>query len=361
MTHPFLPDRPVDEQRSHAELARGGIPLRAQRRIHELHHSARPITTSTLSTSETVVARATGLTPISQVMGSSVFHVGFRGFATWAGGELVPLTAAYDRARALALSRMQQEGAAARRALVIDTRFLGRGYAWGEDLIEFTAVGTAVRIDGQPPPPLPALTLLTADELYKLHRAGYWPVAIAMGNCFFYARHADCVSEGQLVLLRAPRPHERLAGGARSRGAPLRAFAAHFGAHGVVGVKVERNARDHEYESNDRSHTAFSLDLVVMGTAVVRRGDGPHKGAEPLPARPSSSISAIGPVRYGKHGVGKSWPTKPSPGPAPGAPQHAAERIQRMRGAQGQRFFTSDLSVKEFLLVREAGFECAGS
>ena len=32
-----------------------------------------------------------------------------------------------------------------------------------------------------------------------------------------------------------------------------------------------------------------------------------------------------------------------------------------MRGAQGQpRFFTSDLSVKEFLLVREAGFECAG-
>src|SRR5450432_4307838 len=41
-------------------------------------------------------------------------------------------------------------------------------------------------------------------------------------------------------------------------------------------------------------------------------------------------------------------------------PQHASERIQRMRGPQGQRFFTSDLSVKEFLLVREAGFECAG-
>ncbi|HEY8072629.1 MAG TPA: YbjQ family protein, partial [Labilithrix sp.] len=43
-------------------------------------------------------------------------------------------------------------------------------------------------------------------------------------------------------------------------------------------------------------------------------------------------------------------------------PQHAAERIQRMRGATpgGQRFFTSDLSVKEFLLVREAGFDCLG-
>jgi hypothetical protein len=41
-------------------------------------------------------------------------------------------------------------------------------------------------------------------------------------------------------------------------------------------------------------------------------------------------------------------------------PQHAIERIQRMRGAQGQRFFTSDLSVKEYLLIRESGFEAAG-
>jgi uncharacterized protein YbjQ (UPF0145 family) len=41
-------------------------------------------------------------------------------------------------------------------------------------------------------------------------------------------------------------------------------------------------------------------------------------------------------------------------------PQHALERIQGMRGAQGQRFFTSDLSVKEYLLIRESGFEAAG-
>jgi uncharacterized protein YbjQ (UPF0145 family) len=31
---------------------------------------------------------------------------------------------------------------------------------------------------------------MTADELWKVHLAGYWPVAIAMGNCFWYARHA---------------------------------------------------------------------------------------------------------------------------------------------------------------------------
>src|SRR3954454_9699218 len=38
-------------------------------------------------------------------------------------------------------------------------------------------------------------------------------------------------------------------------------------------------------------------------------------------------------------------------------PQHARERLQDMRSKQ---LFTSDLSVSEFLLVREAGFDPLG-
>jgi len=38
-------------------------------------------------------------------------------------------------------------------------------------------------------------------------------------------------------------------------------------------------------------------------------------------------------------------------------PEHARERLERMRGG---KLFTSDLSVNEFLLVKEAGFEPAG-
>jgi uncharacterized protein YbjQ (UPF0145 family) len=297
LTHPFLPDRPVNEAMSQHQLSQGGLPLRAQRRIHELNASGRPVFTSTLSTSETVVARATGLSPISQVMGSSIFHVGFRGYTSWTGGELTALTLAYDRARALALSRMQAEAHQLGAHLVIDTRFLGKGYDWGEDLIEFTAVGTAVRLDGQPPPPLPALTLLKADELYKLHKAGYWPVAIAMGNCFFYARHADCVSEGSYFSSELP-VHTQASQLARDLAVQrFRAFAAHFGANGVVGVKIERHARDHEYESGGSRHTAFSLDLVMMGTAVVRRGQ-----PEPPPRPPVVVDLRDSPSRFGKHG-----------------------------------------------------------
>ena len=264
-----LPDRPVDERQSLAHLAQGGLPLRAQRRIYEHTHAPRPVFTSTLSTNEMVIAKATGITPVSQVMGSSIFHAGYSTYYTWGGGELVNLTAAYERARSLALSRMEQEARMLGAHLVVDTRFVGRGYDWAEDLIELTAIGTAVRIDGQPPAP-PALTLLKVDELYKLHRAGYWPVGIALGNCFWYVRHADCQSDGSWFSSELPM-HTQASQAARNLAVMrFRAFAAHFKADGVVGVRVHRHAHDHQ---EDDGHTHFSVDMMVSGTAVVRRGN----------------------------------------------------------------------------------------
>ncbi|MCW5823027.1 MAG: heavy metal-binding domain-containing protein [Cyanobacteria bacterium TGS_CYA1] len=42
-------------------------------------------------------------------------------------------------------------------------------------------------------------------------------------------------------------------------------------------------------------------------------------------------------------------------------PEHAHERLKHMKGTGGKRvLFTSDLSVNEFLLIKEAGFEPAG-
>jgi uncharacterized protein YbjQ (UPF0145 family) len=271
MTRPFLPDRPVDERQSLAFLEQGGLPIRAQRRIYELTHSERPIFTSTLNVSETVVARATGLTAISQVMGSSVFHVGYVGYSSWGGGELEPLTNAHMNARSSALGRMRQEAMMLGAHLVLDVKFEGRGYEWASDLLEITAVGTAVRIDGAPPTQDPVLTMLEADQLYKLHRTGYWPVGIALGGCFYYSRHTDCYSEGSYFSSELT-SHSAAVVEARDLAiGRFRAFAKHFKADGVVGTRVHRHGRDHEYEVNDRSHTAFSYEIMVAGTAIVRK------------------------------------------------------------------------------------------
>src|SRR5579872_2316803 len=45
----------------------------------------------------------------------------------------------------------------------------------------------------------------------------------------------------------------------------------------------------------------------------------------------------------------------------PDLPQHARERLGQMSGQGGKRgMFTSDLTVNEFLLVKEAGFDPMG-
>src|SRR5215469_6505244 len=44
----------------------------------------------------------------------------------------------------------------------------------------------------------------------------------------------------------------------------------------------------------------------------------------------------------------------------PQLPQRALERLEQTREPSGRRLFTSDLSVNEFLLVKEAGFDPVG-
>jgi uncharacterized protein YbjQ (UPF0145 family) len=273
VTRPFLADRPVDQDQDRASVERGGLPLRAQRRIHELNASQRPLFTSTLTPAETIVCRQNGMEAVSQVMGASVYHVGWRGLWASGGGELKTVTAAYENARQLALSRMQQEAALLHAHAVVGVKVDEKGSGVSEDLVEFSAVGTAVRIAGMAPAQYPALTLMEADELYKLHGAGYWPVGIALGNCFWYEPHADCASEGTywsselLTHARASRASRDLAV------ARFREFSRRLGGEAVVGVKIHRRGRDREYESNNTSHVAFWIEILLLGTTVVRRGD----------------------------------------------------------------------------------------
>jgi uncharacterized protein YbjQ (UPF0145 family) len=90
-----------------------------------------------------------------------------------------------------------------------------------------------------------------------------------MGNCFWYEPHADCAGEGSWYSQELP-THTRAAVSARDLAVGrFRQFAAHFKADGVVGVRAVRRARDHEYNG----HTIFHIEMVLMGTAVVRRAD----------------------------------------------------------------------------------------
>ena len=58
-------------------LERGELPLRAQQRLGEIGKTG-GIFTSDLSVGEFALAHAIGLRPLAQVMGSSIYHVGWQ-------------------------------------------------------------------------------------------------------------------------------------------------------------------------------------------------------------------------------------------------------------------------------------------
>jgi uncharacterized protein YbjQ (UPF0145 family) len=291
MTRHFFSDRPVDENASLRAVAEGKLPLRAVRRIEESKASGHALFTSTLSPAESVVARKVGLSPLSQVMGSSIFHAALPGVANNASGELPTVQQAFEHARVRALFRMQQEAALLGADIVIDVRFEGGGPSFEQDtagtlLIEMTAVGTAARI-GAPhaPPDAPVLTLLRADEYAKLHHAGFRPLGIAFGGSFWYVRHADCCGPR---VAREMTETTRAVESAYACALPrFEKWTAAYKADGVVGVKIFREMkrspwRDPTFYSS-LPHVELAVELMLIGTAVARHTDAAtHAPPRPL-------------------------------------------------------------------------------
>src|SRR5947209_2383627 len=152
----------AEEQRRAASLdslARGGIPVEAVKRLQDPRLQNGSLFTSDLSVNEFLLTRQTKLRPISQVMGSSIYHVGWR-FIDWytPSGELSVPTTAINEARSLALSRMGQEASLLGAHVVAGVRPQLQRFEWSAGMIEFSFVGTAMRFEGLEPAQTAALT-----------------------------------------------------------------------------------------------------------------------------------------------------------------------------------------------------------
>ena len=247
----------------------GGLPDRARERVEEAARSPAGFFTTTFTVAEMAVARLAGYEPIGQVMGSSVYHVGWTGLFAGDAGELATVTHARRDAFARAIGRMAEEARLLRAHAVVGVRLQVRGYEWSGELSEFTAVGTAVRVRA-PLPERPVISNLSVQELYKLELAGLWPIDVVMGNSVWRNRHADCAADGRWLNTELP-AHTACIDQARA--AAQRRFreeALRTNAHGVVAVTVERRFADHEWEVNDTHHTEFKAEIVLLGTAVAR-------------------------------------------------------------------------------------------
>lgn len=194
----------TDETRQRREaseqsISAGGLPLNAIDRLRE--QSARQGTpghffTSDLSVNELALVHQVGFDPLGQVMGSSMYQVGWQFmptnyFSSWgsSSSELTVLTHAFYEARHLALGRLQQEAQLLGATGVVGVRLEHKKYEWGTSLLEFQAIGTAIRETDAPRPDerlKPFLSDLSGADFWMLRQAGYRPVGIAVGNCTYY-------------------------------------------------------------------------------------------------------------------------------------------------------------------------------
>jgi uncharacterized protein YbjQ (UPF0145 family) len=180
-------------------VARGGLPIRAVQRLQDEAGPNKKLFTSDLSVNELLLAKDARCEPISQVMGSSIYHVGRIRDYKGATGEITTISDAHRDARRLALSRLFQEarliGADAVVGVRLHERMItmgqhGKGGDDGGEILEFTVVGTAVAAPWiTHPPAQPIVTDLSGQDLWSLAQDGFEPCGFLFDFCHYHVWH----------------------------------------------------------------------------------------------------------------------------------------------------------------------------
>ena len=206
------------------------------------------------------------------------------------------LTQAMYHARELAMARMEEEAAALSADGIVGVKLEVGGYAWAENALEFTAIGTAVKApagsDYRTVHGKPFTSDLSVQDFYRLHEVGYIPAELVMGTCVYHIAHAGFMQTMRTLGTNIELPNYTAAiydarELAMSR---MQAEAEAHGAEGVVGMQiVEKN---HIWQPH-------IIEFMAIGTSIVKRAES--KGVKP----PSKSASTI--TVHERHGqLGRS-------------------------------------------------------
>ncbi len=286
-------------EESLAAIAAGGIPPRARKRLGEAREAG-GLATSDLGINEHLLAREAGFDIVGQVMGSSFYKVSLGGRVLGGvtpTGELAVMTQAQLAVRNLALSRLKQEAALLEADGVVGIRLKIGRYDWSAGLIEFSAIGTAIKALGRSAPTAgDAFTsALNGQEFWKLRRAGYLPREIAYGVCSYYL-HTDLATNSILAnYWGSGMGNQELgfytAGFMQARHLAMSRFASEArrsGAIGTVGVRVDWDVEDVEYEINDHTYHDLLVHFAALGSAIVEA---------PAPAQAGLKILSVHDLR----------------------------------------------------------------
>ena len=243
---------------------------------------------SGLNAREFALSEGDDAASLGVVTGASVYHVGWQSQIMSQimrqSAEMKTLTQAHIQVRSRALARLEREAALLGAHGVVGVTL--RTKTVGDEVLEFTASGTALRLTQGQVPPRPFLCTLSASDFWTLRRAGYRPCGVVLGACVHYQRYsAEFANLRSLRLGRGPAFSmeyvEAVEAGRITRQTALDRLtdeAAQGQAEGVIGLSLDIHVHaplarsDSPYRRYDRI-----VRCVALGTAIT-----PHRDRWPL-------------------------------------------------------------------------------
>jgi uncharacterized protein YbjQ (UPF0145 family) len=252
----------ADNQFRYSEVGR--------RRIAELkgEDGRGTLFTSDLSVNEFAMTERAGFEPLGLVMASSVYHVGYQSQNFNVSQELTVLSQSMYAARELAMTRMEEEATALGADGVVGVRLTIENYEFSSGLMEFLAVGTAVRhrggaafrnVQGKP-----FTSDLSGQDFAVLLATGYRPVGLVLGTCVYHIAHQSFrqwMAQDNLASFEMGSFTQALYDAREIAMERMQAEAKELRATGIVGVRVTEEPRGWD------EHV---IEYLAIGTAIVK-------------------------------------------------------------------------------------------
>ena len=260
------------------------LPVHAKERL--LHMRQKRFFTSDLSVSEFLLVKEVGFDPLGMVMGSSIYRIrpnvpmgsAFR-FDEWRG-ELTDLTQALYHCRELAMSRLEEEADALGADGIIGVHLKINLHAWGKDIAEFVAIGTAVKHAGggnfRNKAGRPFQSDLSGQDFWTLLKAGYRPVGMVMGNCAYYVPPSFVTTvTGDSRSMELAEYTHALYDARELAMERLQAEAEDLEATGIVDVTVQelQHSWRGQLGSTFGNFQGEIIEFFTVGTAIIPYGE----------------------------------------------------------------------------------------
>jgi uncharacterized protein YbjQ (UPF0145 family) len=280
-----------DASASMRPLQAGELPPEAMRRLTQLGDQG--AFSSDLSVADFALCDRLGLRPLSQVMGTSVYQIGYQSPLWGAQAEMNELTTvseAWNEARRRAFARLRHEASSVGASAVVGVEVSSSVGDWaqsgGYGAVQYLVTGTAVstpadraeqnRADGR----AAVLTELSVADYAKLLAAGIEPVGIVAWTSVFFVSLLYIRSEQPLMSGIAYQNFEyrevtECFYNARERvTAELGRQAQELGASGIVGVRIRHTTAPQSLNMGPGAQRPGVIaSFSAIGTAVRERGE----------------------------------------------------------------------------------------